>query len=57
MAGGGDPHALAGLRLWNALGGIIWATAIGLLAYFLGHTAENAVEAFGIYGFAPSLLP
>lgn len=36
--------------LWNALGGIFWATAIGLLAYFLGHAAGNAIETFGIYG-------
>jgi membrane protein DedA with SNARE-associated domain len=36
--------------LWNALGGIIWATAIGLAAYLLGHSAGGAVEAFGIYG-------
>jgi membrane protein DedA with SNARE-associated domain len=36
--------------LWNALGGITWATAIGLAAYFLGHSAGGAVEAFGLYG-------
>jgi membrane protein DedA with SNARE-associated domain len=36
--------------LWNALGGITWATAIGLVAYFLGHSAGNAIEAFGIFG-------
>jgi membrane protein DedA with SNARE-associated domain len=36
--------------IWNALGGISWATAIGLLAYFLGDSAGSAVEAFGIYG-------
>src|SRR5271157_5764001 len=36
--------------MWNALGGISWATAIGLIAYFLGHSAGGAVEAFGIYG-------
>ncbi len=36
--------------VWNALGGITWACAIGLLAYFLGHSASNAVQAFGIYG-------
>jgi membrane protein DedA with SNARE-associated domain len=36
--------------LWNALGGICWATAIGLIAYFLGSAASNAIEAFGIYG-------
>jgi membrane protein DedA with SNARE-associated domain len=42
--------------LWNALGGILWATAIGLLAYFLGKTAENAIEAFGIYGLVAVVL-
>jgi membrane protein DedA with SNARE-associated domain len=35
---------------WNALGGITWATGIGLLAYFLGSSAGNAIETFGIYG-------
>jgi len=38
--------------LWNALGGISWATAVGLVAYFLGHSAGSAIEAFGIYGLA-----
>jgi membrane protein DedA with SNARE-associated domain len=42
--------------LWNALGGITWATGIGLLAYFLGHSAGNALEAFGLYGLAAVLL-
>jgi len=42
--------------LWNALGGICWATAIGLFAYFLGHSAGNAIEAFGIYGLLAALL-
>ena len=42
--------------LWNALGGICWATAIGLLAYFLGHSAGKAIEAFGIYGLVAVLL-
>jgi membrane protein DedA with SNARE-associated domain len=36
--------------LWNALGGICWASAVGLIAYFLGRTAGNAIQAFGIYG-------
>ena len=35
---------------WNALGGICWATGIGLLAYFLGNAAGNAVSTFGLYG-------
>ncbi len=42
--------------LWNALGGICWATAIGLIAYFLGTAAGNAIEAFGIYGLVALLL-
>ncbi len=42
--------------IWNALGGIVWATAIGLLAYFLGHSASNAVQAFGIYGLVAVAL-
>ena len=42
--------------LWNALGGICWACAIGLIAYFLGHSASNAIEAFGLYGLAAVVL-
>ncbi|MCW3034252.1 MAG: DedA family protein [Solirubrobacterales bacterium] len=42
--------------LWNALGGITWATAIGLIAYFLGNSASNAIETFGIYGLIAVLI-
>ena len=35
---------------WNALGGIAWATSIGLLAYFVGHTAETIVHVAGFGG-------
>jgi len=42
--------------LWNALGGICWASAIGLLAYLLGHSASKAIEAFGIYGLVAVVL-
>ncbi len=42
--------------LWNALGGICWATGIGLAAYFLGTAASNAIEAFGIYGLVAAVL-
>src|SRR5271167_927242 len=37
---------------WNACGGIVWATAVGLVAYFLGRSASNAIEAFGVFGLA-----
>ncbi|HTZ85553.1 MAG TPA: DedA family protein [Solirubrobacteraceae bacterium] len=42
--------------MWNALGGICWATGIGLIAYFLGHSASNAIETFGIYGLVAAVL-
>jgi membrane protein DedA with SNARE-associated domain len=42
--------------LWNACGGICWATGVGLVAYFLGNTAGSAIEAFGLYGLAAVLV-
>jgi membrane protein DedA with SNARE-associated domain len=42
--------------VWNALGGISWATAIGLISYNLGHAAGNVVETFGIYGLVAAVL-
>jgi membrane protein DedA with SNARE-associated domain len=42
--------------IWNGLGGITWATAIGLIAYSLGHSASNAIQAFGLYGLVAVLL-
>ncbi|HEY7836054.1 MAG TPA: DedA family protein [Solirubrobacteraceae bacterium] len=42
--------------VWNALGGICWATAIGLIAYFLGRSADNAIKAFGLYGLVAAVL-
>jgi membrane protein DedA with SNARE-associated domain len=42
--------------VWNALGGICWATGVGLLAYFLGNSASNAIQAFGLYGLAAFLV-
>src|SRR3954451_7182021 len=42
--------------LWNALGGICWATAIGLIAYFLGRSADNAIKTFGLYGAIAAVL-
>jgi membrane protein DedA with SNARE-associated domain len=42
--------------LWNACGGITWATAVGLLAYFLGQSASSALEAFGIFALTAVLV-
>ena len=35
---------------WNALGGIAWATSIGLVAYFVGHSAEKIIHLAGLGG-------
>jgi len=34
---------------FNAAGGILWATTIGLAAYFFGTKAVQAVEKYGLY--------
>ena len=35
--------------LFNALGGVAWATLMGLLAYFAGAAAAHAVSRYGLY--------
>ena len=34
---------------WNASGGIIWATAVGLAAFYGGKAVTNALETYGLY--------
>jgi membrane protein DedA with SNARE-associated domain len=41
---------------WNALGGIAWATSVGLLAYVLGPTAERLFKYVGIVGIGAAVL-
>jgi membrane protein DedA with SNARE-associated domain len=41
---------------WNATGGIVWATAVGLLGYFGGHAAEHAVKTVGLAGAIAAAL-
>jgi membrane protein DedA with SNARE-associated domain len=36
--------------LWNAAGGICWATAVGLVAYYAGKSAADAISRYGFYG-------
>jgi membrane protein DedA with SNARE-associated domain len=36
---------------WNALGGITWGVTFGLVGYFGGSAAANAISSFGIYAF------
>jgi membrane protein DedA with SNARE-associated domain len=42
--------------LWNACGGICWATGVGLAAYYLGHAAGSAVQTFGLFGLIAVIL-
>ena len=35
--------------LWNAAGGITWATGVSLLAYYFGKAAADAVQTYGVY--------
>src|SRR5579864_9554119 len=37
---------------WNAAGGIAWATAVGLVAYYSGHAAASAITQYGLYAAA-----
>jgi membrane-associated protein len=37
------PHFL----FWNALGGILWATSVGLAVYFAGNTAKRLITTLG----------
>ncbi|MDP9255269.1 MAG: DedA family protein [Actinomycetota bacterium] len=34
---------------WNAAGGIVWATAVALTAYYLGHATATAVQRYDLY--------
>ncbi len=34
---------------WNAAGGIVWAIGAGLLAYYAGKTAADALARYGVY--------
>ena len=35
---------------WNAAGGICWAVLVGLVAYFAGHAAADAISHYGLIG-------
>ena len=42
--------------VYNALGGIAWAVSVGLLSYYLGHTAEDLLKSVGLYGLGAGVL-
>ena len=35
---------------WNAAGGIAWATTVGLVAYYFGRAAADAIAQYGLIG-------
>lgn len=37
---------------WNAAGGIVWALGVGLLAFYGGKAAADAISHYGAYGAA-----
>ena len=36
--------------VWNALGGIVWATLVGLIAYYFGRAVADAIAQYGLWG-------
>jgi membrane protein DedA with SNARE-associated domain len=34
---------------WNAAGGIVWAAAFGIVAYYSGRAAADAINEYGLY--------
>ena len=38
--------------LWNAAGGIVWAALVGLVAYYVGHAAADAISRYGLWAGA-----
>jgi membrane protein DedA with SNARE-associated domain len=37
---------------WNAAGGIVWATAVALVAYYFGRAAADTISRYGLLGAA-----
>ena len=37
---------------WNAAGGIVWATAVGLVAFYGGRAAADAIQTYGLFAAA-----
>ncbi len=41
---------------WNAAGGIVWATLVGLLSYYLGDAAARAIGTYGLYAAGGAIV-
>jgi membrane-associated protein len=53
---GAERMAWPRFALWNALGGIAWATSVGLIAYYIGSASSNIVADFGLVGVAVAVV-
>jgi membrane protein DedA with SNARE-associated domain len=42
--------------LWNAAGGICWAIAIGLIAYYAGKAVADAIGRYGLYAAGGAIV-
>jgi membrane protein DedA with SNARE-associated domain len=51
MAGVGKMRPLS-FAVWNVAGAIAWGIGIGLLAFYGGKAAANAVQSYGLYAVA-----
>ena len=41
---------------WNAAGGIVWATGVSLVSYYLGDAAASAFSRYGLYAAGGAIL-
>jgi membrane protein DedA with SNARE-associated domain len=41
---------------WNATGGVVWAAAVGILAYSFGQAAESAIKTAGVVGLVAAVV-
>ena len=42
--------------LWNAAGGIVWATLVGLISYYLGDKAAEAIGRYGLFAAGGAIV-
>jgi membrane protein DedA with SNARE-associated domain len=41
---------------WNAAGGIVWATLVGVASYYLGNAAAKAIGTYGLFAAGGAVL-
>jgi membrane protein DedA with SNARE-associated domain len=41
---------------WNLAGGLVWATSVALLSYYLGDAAASAFSRYGLYAAGGVIL-